>query len=345
MSNCLSKIKEDSERTELKIMKLNLFTFLLFFISIFASLTLDANTNINYLNYHSKIAEAESLIGDERFREAITIYEEVFNFYDFVFLRDYLVAAQISFYINEKQKAFSYIKKSIAAGLELKALKKNKFLRQFQVGPEWMTIEKEYDSLRLLYVTRIDLPTRENVHSMFNKDQRKALGTLFKIGDKAQEKYATNKFAPHSEIQMAKLITMLENKGYPGEKLIGNDFWMATIISHHNSISQAYSKNDTIYRYIRPRLIQAIKAGQMSPYEFALIDDWQKAISSDRSETGYGFLNPPKKSTLSETDEFRQRIGLRTIGLRNKLVETEKSTGMNFYLPDWVRGKISIEQN
>ena len=125
MSNCLSKIKEDSERTELKIMKLNLFTFLLFFISIFASLTLNANTNFNYLNYHSKIAEAESLIGDERFREAITIYEEVFNFYDFVFLRDYLVAAQISFYINEKQKAFSYIKKSIAAGLELKALKKN----------------------------------------------------------------------------------------------------------------------------------------------------------------------------------------------------------------------------
>ena len=326
-------------------MKLNRFAFLFFFISIFASLTLNANTNWDYLNYHSKIAEAESLIGDEKFHEAITIYEEVFNFYDFVFLRDCLVAAQLSFYLNEKQKAFSYIKKCIAAGLELKALKKNKFLRQFQIGPEWKTIKKEYDSLRHLYVTRIDLPARDSVHSMFNKDQRKALGALFKIGDKAQEKYATNKFAPHSEIQMAKLITMLQNKGYPGEKLIGNDFWMATIISHHNSISQEYSKNDTIYEYVRPRLIQAIKAGQMSPYEFALIDDWQKATSSDRSETGYGFLNPPEKSTLSETDELRQKIGLRTIGLRNKLVETEKSTGMNFYLPDWVKGKISIEQN
>lgn len=306
-----------------------------FFLIFFSALSgLKANENPDYLNYHTQITEAEGLIGDEKFSEAVTIYEEVFNLYDFVFLRDYLVAAQLLFYLNEEQKAFSYIKECIAAGLELKGLKKNKFLRQFQDDPEWKTIEKEYDSLRLLYLNRIDLPTRDSVHSMFKKDQGKAIGALFKIGDKAQERYATKKFAPHSETQMVKLIKILKNKGYPGEKLIGNDLWMSIIISHHNSISQDYSKNDTIYKFVRPKLIQAIKWGQMSPYEFALIDDWQKAVISGRLETGYSILRPPDQSTKAQTNDLRQKIGLRTIALRNKLVAVEKSTGMNFYLPD-----------
>ena len=75
-----------------------------------------------------------------------------------------------------------------------------------------------------------------------------------------------------------------------------------------------------------------------------MIDDWQKAVSSDRTEPGYGFLNPPDQSTLDKTNQLRQKIGLRTIGIRNKLVDVEKKTGMNFYLSNWIEGKIKIEQ-
>lgn len=319
-------------------------TYLFFFITLNVLSNLKENYNPGYLNYHSQITEAESLIADKKFHEAATKYEEVFNFYDFVFLRDYLVAAQLSLYVNDKQKAFSYLKKGFAAGLEIKNLKKNKFFKEWLHDPEWKRIEKDYDNLHKTYLKLIDQPTRAEVHSMFKKDQNKALGALFRIGNNAQERHATKKFAPHSETQMAQLIKILENQGYPGERLIGNNFWMSTIISHHNSISEFYSKKDTLYKHIRPKLIQAIEAGQMSPYEFALIDDWRKAVISGRTETGYGFLIPPKKSTLSETNELRLRIGLRTIELRNKLVEAEKSTGMDFYLPDWVNGKIRIEQ-
>ena len=178
---------------------------------------------------------------------------------------------------------------------------------------------------------------------MFKKDQGKALGALFRIGDKAQEKYAMKKFAPHSEIQMTKLIKILENQGYPGERLIGNDYWMSTIISHHNSISKSYAQKDTLYSFIKPMLYQAIKEGQISPYEYAMIDDWYIAVSTNRTESGYGFLNLPDQATLSETNLLRHRIGLRSIALRNKLVEVENYTGMNFYLPDWVEGIIEVE--
>jgi len=31
------------------------------------------------------------------------------------------------------------------------------------------------------------------------------------------------------------------------------------------------------------------------------------------------------------------------VALRNKLIDVENKTGINFYLPDWVKGKIIIE--
>lgn len=304
----------------------------------------EANENYSYVNYHKQIIEAEELISEEKYSDALNKYEKIFSNYDFIFLRDYKIASQLALYVGKKEKAFTYIKEGIAAGWELKELKTNKFLAPLQVDSEWKAIEKEYDSLHSQYLARIDLSIREQVHKMFKKDQQKAFGALFRIGNKAKERYALKKYAPHSETQIKKLIKILENQGYPGEQLIGNNFWMSTILSHHNSITQEYVKKDTLYNFIKPILIQAFDKGQISPYEFALIDDWQKAVSFDRTVPGYGFLYPPNQLTLSMTDELRQAIGLRPVELRNKLIDVENKTGINFYLPDWVKGKIMIEQ-
>lgn len=310
----------------------------------FAPTGLERNETKDYLNYHQQIIEAESLITEENFKGALDKYESIFSTYDFVFLRDYQVATQLALYLKEKEKAIIYLEEGIAAGWELKSIKKNEFLKQLGDDPEWKTVISNYGSLRGEYEAGLNHQIQAKVRKMFSKDQWKAIGALLRIGDKAQERYAEKKFAPHSETQMAKLIEILESHGYPGEKLIGNDFWMSTILSHHNSISSEYSKNDTLYKFIKPKLIKAIKEGQMSPYEYALIDDWHKAISSERTEPGYGFLSPPYQSTLTKTNNLRQKIGLRTIELRNKLVDVEKRTGMKFYLPDWVEGKIIIDQ-
>ncbi|MBL3655474.1 hypothetical protein [Fulvivirga sediminis] len=115
-------------------------------------------------------------------------------------------------------------------------------------------------------------------------------------------------------------------------------------MSYHNSITTAYANKDTLYIYIKPKLLETIIKGQMSPYEFVLIDDWYITVSSDRTQTGYGFLNSPLHSALEETNKLRERVGLRTVQLRNKLVDIEKETGMIFYLPDWIKGKIKVDE-
>jgi len=326
------------------IMKFNHLSYLLYFFLFFILTGLENDENGDYLNYHRQVIEAESSMGEERYGEALSRYKEVIGNHEFVFLRDYKIATQLALYLNEKQKVLHFLKEGITAGWELKEIKKNSFLAPILDYPEWKNIEKKYDSLRIIYLARIDQSTRDSVHSMFKKDQQKALGALFRIGNKAQENYGNKKFAPHSENQMAGLINILESQGYPGEKLIGNDYWMSTILGHHNSISEDYTKKDTLYQYIKPALEKALLSGEISPYEFAMIDDWKIAVMSNRTEAGYGFLNPPVQATLSVTNDLRQKIGLRAIELRNKLVDIEKKTGMDFYLPDWIQGKISIEQ-
>lgn len=319
--------------------------YLLCLFPFFMTASIETDKKANYQAYHLQIDAAENLLGQEDFSSALSIYETIIEDYDFVFLRDYKIATQIAFLVGNKQQAFTYLRKGIMAGWTLKELKKDKFLAPLRDEAEWKIIKKDYDGFRSQYLARIDESTRKRVKKMYKRDQWKALGAFIKMSEKAREKYTLNKFAPHSENQIAQLIEILEIEGYPGEKHIGNDFWMSTIVSHHNSISVTYNKADTLYPALKTAFLQAIVEGEMSPYEYALIEDWQIAVTSERTAVGYGFLDPPKQTTLSETNALRQKIGLRTVATRNKLVALENSKGMNFYLPDWVQGKIEVERD
>lgn len=200
-------------------MKFDFLALLFYLVPTITLEGLQAKEEQDYRKYHQQITETERLICDEKFEVALNLLEQVFNYYDFVFLKDYKIAAQLAFYLDQKEKALHFIREGIAAGWELKTIKKNGFLTQHLDEPDWKVIEKLYPDLRSEYLARIDHFIREKVQTMFKNDQWKALGALLRIGDKAQQRYAIKKFAPHSEIQLTKLITILENHGYPGEKL------------------------------------------------------------------------------------------------------------------------------
>ena len=169
---------------------------------------------------------------------------------------------------------------------------------------------------------------------MFARDQQLAFRALFTFSPQAQDRYAEKHFAPNSEKQVTRLAAILHEKGYPGERIIGNNFWVETILSHHNSISTAYCRQDTMYRYLRPILLEAIKKGSMSPYEFALIDNWHTTINSDHKIRSYGYLNSLNEKEHIRADELRRKIGLRSVETRNALIDIQTETGMDFSLPD-----------
>ncbi len=295
----------------------------------------------SYQRYHQQVIAAEQFMADHDFTEALSAFDTIFNSYPFVFLRDYQVATQLAIILKDQVHAQNYLRLALQAGWAPKQIRKNKLVRPL-LGE---LSKKEVDSLLQRHEEAVNEPLREYVHAMFKADQKMAIKALFKWGQKAKTRYNEEQFAPHSEKQLAKVIDVLKSHGYPGEQLIGNDFWMSTVLSHHNSISAAYNKRDTLYRHIRPALLSAIDKGQISPFELALIDNWKAAAESDHSKVSYGYLGPTlTDTTVATADSLRLAIGLRSIALRNSLVDIQTETGIDFYLPGgpWQHGKIVV---
>lgn len=297
----------------------------------------------DYIDYHRTIADAEKLIAHQKYQDALSSYKRVFATYDFVFSRDYKVATQLALYVGSTDEAFTYLRKGIASGWTMKSINKNEFLKPLKSHTEWVTIEKQYVVLRKIYRQKINLSVRTAVKKMFAKDQRKALLALLRFSDKGQERYAEKKFAPHSEKQLAKLNEIIKTYDYPGERLIGNSYWASVMLTHHNSISERHALSDTLYPYIRPKLLQAIEFGQLSPHEFARIDDWYLVIKSGHNEKAYGFLqNTLTEAEKDSANQLRARIGLSSVETTNVLIAIQQQTGLNFYLPSGLAGKVTV---
>lgn len=293
--------------------------------------------------YHQRIVKAEELIAGEYYSEALSVYGETFSTSEFIFLRDCKVAAQVALHLGDVQKSFEYLRLGIRLGWDLRAIRKNNFLQPLQKDQQWKQVLNHYDSLHAIYQSRLNHELRMEVHKMFKKDQWKAIGALFTFGPKAQDRYAERKFAPNNEKQVARLMEILDSSGYPGEKLIGNNYWMMTILSHHNSISETYCQKDTMYTYLQPRLLSAIHKGEMSPFEYAIIDNWFITVGSGHTQKSYGYLDGLTEAELAEANMMRSLIGLRRVETRNRLIDIQQQTGMNFYLPDWPGKNMKIE--
>lgn len=300
----------------------------------------------NYLNYHKRVIQIENRVVAKEYETALAEYAELFSSFDFIFLRDYQVASQLAFLSNNQELGKKYIELGISSGWSLKSIKNNKFLRSRLGASAWKEIKSNYEVLAAERIEKLNLSLRLQVHQMFKRDQKMAIGAWFRLGDKAQERYGDEKFAPHSEKQIAELKEILAKYGYPGEQLIGNHYWMSTVVSHHNSISKNQVVNDTLFANVKPRLVEALKRGEISPFELALMEDWRTAVLSDHNRTLHGFVGAVQPGLgLVKVNENRATIGLRSVELRNKLVDVEEETGMKLYLfgGPWQPSKILPE--
>ena len=319
-----------------------------FFISLFVVgcllISTKSNAQANYLGYHSQIIECERLIVEGKYSSAIDKFETLFDQFSFLFLRDIKVAAELSAYAKDYRSVLKFTRLGIKAGWTLKRIKKNDYIQSLTEYPEWSKVLAEYETLHKIYLSGLNSQVKEQVHEMFKKDQKKALGALFRIGQKSKRRYSEKKFAPHSEQQLQQLEQIINEYGYPGERLIGNNLWGSVILSHHNSISVDYNSKDTLYAHLRPKLLNALKKGEISPYEFAQIEDWQIAALNGHELTSYGFIGTITDDKVLEIVNMnRNTIGLRSIDLRNQLIDVENETGMNLHLhKGWQKGKIIV---
>lgn len=319
----------------------------LFTIAVLVLLATCTMGQPSYMDYHQRVIRCEQHIVAGNFDAAITSYDSLFWQYDerSAFLRDFKVAAQLCLLQGDTHKCFSYIHQGIQAGWSWKELESSTFFDPIKNHKDWAELEKSYAFLHEVYTLGLDIELADEVQPLYKKDQRKALAAWLRFGDKAQTRYNEKRFAPHSEQQLARLRQLIKNHGFPGERLVGNNYWGSTILCHHNSISQAYVLADTLYPAMRPMLHEAMQAGELSPFEYALMEDWRTAVSTNHAQTSYGFIGPiSNREALAKVNANRANIGMRSIELRNALFRIQLETGLIMYLPGmpWQDGEIAV---
>ncbi len=291
----------------------------------------------NYLDYHNKIIKAEEYIVARQFNESLKVYRNITDTYEYVFLRDIKVAAQLSAYINDTDNLFYFLEKGMKKGWTSKEIMKRETLKKFKTDNRWKKLKANQDKYKKDFQNSINLELRTEIKEMLVEDQKRAIRVALTPIKKWRERYTNRKFVPNNRAQVRRINQIIDQAGYPGEKVIGDKSWATVMISHN--------EHDTIYNELRPKLYSAFERGEISAIEIAIVESWRSVVNTGWKDKSFVIWEQEiDKSEASHADSLRSSIGLRSIELNNRLIDTEKELKMKFYLSPSHGGRITVKQ-
>lgn len=291
----------------------------------------------NYLSYHRDVVRAEEYLVNQQFKESLAIYNSLSNRYEHVFRRDLMVAAQISAHINDTDQLFYFLEQGMKNGWTLKEIKKSKNIKAYQNHSFWQKLKDNQLEYEKEFHKNLNEPLRAEIKIMFGQDQKRALRVALTPVKKWRERYTNRKFVPNNRSQVRRINQIIDEIGYPGEKIIGDKSWATVIISHN--------EHDTIYNELRPKLYKAFEKGELSAIDLAMIETWKVVVDTERKDQGFAIWEQTINAReASHADSLRQNIGLRSIALNNKLILLGKELGMNFFLSPFHGGLITVKE-
>ena len=317
----------------------------------------------NYIEYHERINKAEELFFKQgKADSALYFYDKVLNEYDFVFVKDYINAAQISLYSKKPYK--KYIEQGFKQGLklshfediplfkkELSQLKKDKRLLTFFMSERKKYLNKiDFDYLNWIY--KLTIKDQQNKHQ-FIKQNDKYYETVYMLSQK--------------------IIDSVKIKGFPSDRLIGisdslifkeinkpwldlyeqrkNDSRLFYLTSDENTISGFFVDiimlhNPCSYDLYEDVFLKEIEKGNLHPRQVGMFfDNYYRFINSlpgyckqiNREKMFYlnKFTDYSKWTNIKETDELRKKFCITSVELDNIKMEYQLKHGFKLFSGFW----------
>jgi hypothetical protein len=236
----------------------------------------------DYIDFQKNITRAEVAILDSNYTEAATIYYELFQKNDFVFLGNCVSACQTALVLNNDTLAFYFAERAVKQGLKMNQIESEKTLKLLMAKPQWVTFSSKYDSLRTIYSKSVNWELRNKINELHDRDQlwrdRHEIQWWNFLWKPIIKKIWYKELEKIVEIE---LLPLIKQYGYPGEKLIGidekymhhkfreehyNSFMVRLILIHYYSKDR--SLDDTF-------LIEEIKKGNLHAKQFADFHDFR----------------------------------------------------------------------
>lgn len=228
----------------------------------------------NYFEYHKQINFAEEHVGNEQFSKALDIYNAVFGAYDYVFVKDYVIAAQIALLVNSEQKVSEYLERAIIEGYQCVCVERNPIFKDYITTNSWSAIKSREKEYRKNYYSRI----RTDLLIEFSKRFKYEQDTKTEYEDR--KKYKANVISNYNRIK-----SLMDSLVFPSERIIGLD--QSNIPRSDNGLSDCSLGNSkvivTLLHYDNPitdigidSFKKAIELGFLHPKEFAAIFNFEK---------------------------------------------------------------------
>lgn len=283
----------------------------------------------DYISYHKVIVKAESAIIDSNYSYAVYLYDSLFREYNFVFARHCYTATQTAIVAENLDKAFYFLKRGVRQGLTKDLIQYTPLLRDIQDDKRWGDfIENQYDSLRSLYLSSIDLNLRDEIGKLYALDQ---LYTR-KVNESKFIRYFISNHSWKRNIKKLverKLVPLIQTYGFPGEKQIGlkaisfkyeSDSVITNTLDNYTkghgfigNLSAQYMLIhyfSTSHEAFNDLLIDEVKKGNLEPYQYASICDFQAKYGTNKN----CFYNQWHRDTAvevrQEINDRRKILGL-----------------------------------
>jgi hypothetical protein len=237
--------------------------------TIFPSHTLD------YREYHRKIDQAEILIMDSAYSDALDIYEKVFTEYPKGFSKDYYNAAICASFESKPHLFQKYVDKLLCLGSSMENL-----------GSSIENLSRLGSVQRLLKkFNEISMTRRLSCDSEISRTFIKSIDSLSRADQsiRGPGAYETRMKAVLSvdSVNFVKLKRLIERYGFPNEDKIGMPKSVFGISPFYVILRHQYQNKNFDLSEL---LFEAVKNGDLLPEIFAELED-KKSNTLDRKWT------------------------------------------------------------
>jgi hypothetical protein len=202
---------------------------------------------------------------------------------------------------SEKQydQAIGIIQMGVEHGILLRSYETPEFDDLFST-PDGKKLKSDFNSIRKVYLTSINLDLRNQIQDMLQLDQK-----YRKLGD-------TQKSDSVDAIHQKILLDILEKYGYPNDDLIGH--YSVDFIPSSFKILLLHTRDSFRVNYVIPKLTEFVKVGTCPPLILAHITDQYLLFGGKQQIYGtvqsYDERYPKLIEDLDQVNTNRVSIGL-----------------------------------
>ncbi|MCH7535836.1 MAG: hypothetical protein IH948_08880 [Bacteroidetes bacterium] len=288
------------------------------------------NGQTNYFEYHSLINQAEEHFGNEQFDQALSIYDSAFQKFDYAYVKDYLIAAQISILTNSRTNTIQYLERAFESGYPCACIEKMPIFREYVNTDEWESLKSKENDFRKRYISNISV----DLLIEFSKRYRNEQDTK---SDSNQQPYQSYVVSNYNRIKY-----LMDSLVFPSERIIGLDDSMIAPnrknkTSGLSSCSAGNSKViPTLLHYDNPitdigieKFKKAIELGHLHPRQFGAVFTFEKHYVSrlnkkreinkpDLPDFNFNFPFGKKSKNVEQVNLDRRIFGICSIEIDEK---------------------------